>query len=140
MGWSPVVASIVTGHATYTALWTLTNYTVTYDANGGTGAPVDSNNPYHVGNTVTVMGGVPTGAGYTFAGWQYGGQTYWANYTLTMPAGNITLTAQWTANPAGAPPAPAAPGAPLAALPDEEVPLAGRGIGLRNITVGYCKD
>jgi len=121
---------------TLLAQWTANNYTVTYDANGGAGAPADANNPYNVGNTVTVMGGEPTRAGYTFVGWLYGGRIYRANNTLLMPATDITLVAQWVTD--STPPAVVA--ALLATFADEEVPLMGRGIGLKNITVGYSID
>ncbi|MCL1970072.1 MAG: InlB B-repeat-containing protein [Candidatus Bathyarchaeota archaeon] len=50
---------------------------VTYDADGGSGAPMD-NNAYHSGDTVNILAGVPTKAGYTFAGWQHNGQIYFA--------------------------------------------------------------
>jgi len=73
-------------------------YSVTYDANGGSGAPTDPNSPYYAGNTVTVASGVPTKTGYTFAGWSYGGNTYYAGHTFTMPGSDVTLVAQWTQN------------------------------------------
>ncbi len=77
------------------ARWTqIPTYTVTYDANGGTGAPVD-NNAYKADDTVTVSLTEPTKSGYDFAGWTYGGNTYNANDTFTMPGANVTLVAQW---------------------------------------------
>ncbi len=47
--------------STTTALGTIslgaaTTYTVTYDANGSSGAPTDPNSPYTSGATVTVLG------------------------------------------------------------------------------------
>ncbi|MEL1136226.1 leucine-rich repeat protein [Desulfitobacterium sp. THU1] len=36
--------------------------------------------------------------GYTFAGWNDGTTTYSVGITYTMPAENVTFTAQWTAN------------------------------------------
>ena len=57
------------------AVWTADTYTLTYDANGGTGnAPVDANSPYEVGESVTVLGNVGTPdpltkTNYTFSGW-----------------------------------------------------------------------
>ena len=38
-------------------------------------------------------------AGFTFAGWNDGTNPYAAGATYTMGTSNVTLTAQWTANP-----------------------------------------
>jgi len=43
-------------------------YTVSYNANGGSGAPTDSNN-YLSGASVTISATEPTRTGYTFVGW-----------------------------------------------------------------------
>ena len=88
------------------------SYTVTYDANNGSGAPSDST-PYADGSSVTVLSkGSLARDGYDFAGWKIGtAETIYANsadnitgateaFTIT---GNTTLTAQWTAIPATAP-------------------------------------
>ena len=49
-------ARITSIGVTYTASGTTpTTYTVTYDANGGTGSMTDSNSPYNSGSTVTVL-------------------------------------------------------------------------------------
>ncbi|MCL1876887.1 fibro-slime domain-containing protein [Candidatus Saccharibacteria bacterium] len=96
-GWSPTVGTTVTGDAIYTAQWKAIDYTVTYDANGGTDAPTDSKK-YNVGNTVTVASDVPTRKGYTFESWKYDeSTTYTADDTFTMPAADVTLVAQWEA-------------------------------------------
>jgi len=77
-------------------------YTVTYDANGGSGSvPVDAT-IYPQGGTVTVLGntGPVAYTGYTFAGWNTladgTGTTYAAAATFTMGAANVTLYAKWT--------------------------------------------
>jgi len=50
------------------ALWTVNRYTVTFDANGGSGAPADVSATY--GSAVTIPGGPTTAkAGHVFAGW-----------------------------------------------------------------------
>jgi uncharacterized repeat protein (TIGR02543 family) len=86
-------------NVTLVAQWTQDNqYTVTYDANGGTGAPTDPSSPYFAGVTVTIVSGDPTRDNYTFAGWLYNGTTYTAGQTFQMPANNVTLVAQWTEN------------------------------------------
>jgi len=82
------------------AQWTEnpTTYTVTYNVNGGSGAPTD-NIRYTQGATVTVASPAPTRSGYTFNGWSYGGNIYQVGQTFVMPAADVTLTAQWTATP-----------------------------------------
>ena len=75
------------------------NFTVTYDRVGGTA--VCANETCGAGMTYTVCGTEPTKSGYTFSGWlsnEATPQTYAAGATFTMPAANVTLTAQWTAN------------------------------------------
>ncbi|WP_341279729.1 InlB B-repeat-containing protein [Paenibacillus sp. FSL H8-0537] len=84
----------------------LPTYTVTYNGNGSTGGtvPTDSN-PYEQHATVTVRGntGSLVKTGHTFAGWNTAsngtGTAYAANATFGMGAANVTLYAQWTANP-----------------------------------------
>jgi uncharacterized repeat protein (TIGR02543 family) len=81
-------------------------YTITYNGNGSTGgtAPTDSNS-YAQHATVTVLGntGSLVKTGSTFAGWNTAaggnGTPYAANATFGMGAANVTLYAQWTANP-----------------------------------------
>jgi len=81
---------------TFVAQWDAIDYSVTYDANGGTGAPTD-NDTYNVDDTVTVLADEPTRDGYTFGGWLYGGHTYEGGDTFVMPADDVTLVAQWDA-------------------------------------------
>ena len=73
--------------------------TVTYDANGGTGAPVDSNSPYLPNATVTVLEpGEMAYSGFTFAGWNTAkngtGTDYVPRDTFTVSESTI-LYAQW---------------------------------------------
>jgi uncharacterized repeat protein (TIGR02543 family) len=81
------------------AQWTAVNSSVTYDANGGSGAPSGSNAT--IGQTVTVTAGVPTRTGFTFTGWNTAangsGTPYSATDTFTMGGSAVTLYAQWTA-------------------------------------------
>ena len=69
-------------------------YTVTYDANGGTGTMTDSNSPYSGGSTVTTLTNTFTREGYTFNGWNTqsdgGGTSYDEEDTFTINA-NTTL-------------------------------------------------
>jgi len=83
------------------AQWTAvapTTYTVTYDANGGTGAPANQTKTQDVALTLSTA--VPTRTGYTFAGWNTAangsGTAYAAGASYTANAA-VTLYAQWTA-------------------------------------------
>ena len=80
---------------------TPTTYTVTYDANEGTGTMTDSNSPYASGATVTVLANSFTRSGYTFSGWNTRadgeGTAYAAGATFSISS-NTTLYAQWTSN------------------------------------------
>ncbi len=76
-----------------------TTYSVTYDANGGTGAPVDAAT-HAEGDSVTVLDpGSMTYDGHIFVNWEcseLGAQIeYDPGDTFTMPAEDITFTAQW---------------------------------------------
>src|SRR5690606_28223242 len=61
--------------------------TVSFDSNGGT-AVADAS--YDFGDAV-VAPADPTRTGYTFAGWS-------PTLPATMPANDVTVTAQWTIN------------------------------------------
>ncbi|MDR1220295.1 MAG: InlB B-repeat-containing protein [Treponema sp.] len=91
----------VTGNITLYAQWgttAVTPYTVTYNANGGSGnAP--SAQTANSGSSVTLSGqGSLTYSGKTFNGWNTNsagtGTAYAAGASLTV-TGNITLYAQW---------------------------------------------
>ena len=77
----------------------VTTYTVTYNANGGTGTMTDPNSPYTSGSTVTVLANAFTApSGMTFSGWNTAangsGTSYAANDHFNISA-NTTLYAQW---------------------------------------------
>lgn len=67
-------------------------WTVSYDANGGTGAPSSQTKNY--GSTLTLSSVVPTRTGYTFTGWSDGSTTYQPGGAYTKNAA-ATLKAQW---------------------------------------------
>lgn len=77
------------------ATWTTNNYTVTYNANGGTVSPASETVAYDGPPTFPT----PTRSNYTFDGWKApGSETLYTSsnansYTVT---GNVTFTAQWT--------------------------------------------
>ncbi len=74
-------------------------YTVTYEANGGTGtAPAVES--YEEGATVTVKPATTfTRTGYAFTKWNDGTTDIAAGATFKMPAKNVTLKAQWEVQP-----------------------------------------
>ena len=78
-----------------------TTYTVTYDANGGTGSM--SNQTAAAGTALTANSF--TRSGFTFSGWNTaadGSGTAHANSATTFPfTSSATLYAQWTANSSG---------------------------------------
>lgn len=75
----------------------LDSYTVSYNANGGTGAPGAQTKYY--GKNITLSATKPTRTGYTFQGWATsasGAVAYQPGATYSANAG-ITLYAKWTA-------------------------------------------
>ncbi|UKK51363.1 leucine-rich repeat protein [Prevotella sp. E13-17] len=74
-----------TGHLAYTATWQVNQYTITFDSNGGSAVDVITQD---YGSTV-IPPAEPTKTGYDFAGWT-------PALPATMPAENITVTANWT--------------------------------------------
>lgn len=93
-------------NVTLYAQWTTNpTYQVQYNANGATGGQVPNSRQYEENETVTIQenSGQLVRLGYTFKGWNTqadGKGTYYAE-KATFPMGkvNITLYAQWTANP-----------------------------------------
>ena len=76
----------------------LTSYTVSYNANGGSGAP-SSQTKWH-GKTLTLSSTKPTRTGYTFQGWatSSGGSVAYAAGASYTGNTTITLYAVWKAN------------------------------------------
>lgn len=76
----------------------LAKYTVTYNANGGSGAPSSQSKYY--GKTLPLSSTKPTRTGYSFQGWATsasGSVAYKAGADYTANA-NVTLYAVWKAN------------------------------------------
>ena len=86
---SPVTAigGTETGNKEYWAKWEINQYTITFDANGGSEiAPITQD----YGTKITTPAD-PTRKGYTFKGWD-------KEIPETMPAENMTVKAQWEIN------------------------------------------
>ena len=86
---SPVTAIGGTemGNKEYWAKWEINQYTITFDTAGGSVVtPITQN----YGTAITAPAD-PTKTGYTFTGWDRA-------IPATMPAENLTITAQWTVN------------------------------------------
>lgn len=82
--------------ATLYAVWKANTYTVSYNANGGTGAPTNQTKTY--GKTLTLSTTKPTRTNYNFKGWGTSSSattvTYAAGGSYTANAA-ITLYAVW---------------------------------------------
>ena len=77
----------VTDNITLYAKWTANTYTITFDTAGGSEiAPITQDY-----GTVITAPEAPTREGYTFIGWD-------KEIPTTMPAENMTVTAQWEIN------------------------------------------
>jgi uncharacterized repeat protein (TIGR02543 family) len=87
-----------TGNANITlyAVWEKTVYTITYNANGGSGAPSSQTKTY--GQTITLSTVVPTRTNHVFMGWATSSSATTANYASGdsySANGNATLYAVW---------------------------------------------
>ena len=86
--------------------WLINRYTITFDSNGGTAvAPITQDY-----GTAIIAPVAPTRAGYAFVGWD-------KEIPATMPAENMTLTAQWRL---------------IARMPDRELVIYYKSVGKLN--------
>lgn len=79
-------------------------YTVTYDANGGTGTMTDASSPYTENANVTLLSNTFTAPeGYIFSSWSVkdagNNDVTVTDGKFTMPASNVTVKAQWVIDP-----------------------------------------
>ena len=87
-GWNPAIPETMPArNVTVKAKWTINQYTITFETDGGSEiAPIAQD----YGTKITAPA-APTKTGYTFNGWE-------PAIPATMPAGNVTVKAKWTAN------------------------------------------
>ena len=97
-GWTPKIET-VTGDATYQATYTkeANTYTLTYDLDGGEWENDTTYTYPKKYNEEVEVKADPTKEGYTFVGWM-SAEVEVVNGKFTMPAKDVTLTAQWEAN------------------------------------------
>lgn len=88
LSWDKAIpAAMPTEDSTFTAVWTVKQYTLTFDTDGGSEiAPITQD----YGTAVSAPAD-PTRTGYTFSGWDKA-------IPETMPAENTTITARWSVN------------------------------------------
>ena len=88
IGWDKAIPTTMPAeNMTITAKWKVNQYTITFDSNGGSEiAPITQDY-----GTVIAAPANPTREGYTFIGWDKA-------IPSTMPAENMTVTAQWEIN------------------------------------------
>ena len=87
-GWDTAIPATMPAHnMTITAQWTVNQYTITFNTDGGSAIdPITQD----YGTTINAPAD-PTKTGYTFTGWDKA-------IPATMPAENVTVTAQWRIN------------------------------------------
>lgn len=83
---------VITAHAQ----WTANTYYVTYDANGGSGAPAQQAFVADSGTKLSTT--KPTRTGYTFVNWDYMGNKFNPGDAIPSGWGSFTLKAQWSVN------------------------------------------
>ncbi|HUY43737.1 MAG TPA: G1 family glutamic endopeptidase [Acidimicrobiales bacterium] len=87
------------GSVTLYAQWTINAYTITFNANGGSGAMAPQTENYDV--SANLATNTFTMSGYTFSGWNTaadGSGTSYADAQLVTFSVSTTLYAQWTIN------------------------------------------
>lgn len=110
-GWKASNNTVYQGGDTYsanastklTAQWTAEQYSITYDANGGSGAPSKQTYTYDASASVNLSSTEPTRTGYTFKGWSTSNTATSASYSAGQAwrrnnMGNYTLYAVWEIN------------------------------------------
>ncbi|MBQ8662352.1 MAG: InlB B-repeat-containing protein [Eubacterium sp.] len=90
----------ITGNTGIRLPFTTNSYTITYDANGGTGAPLATSYKYATSGTTNLSSTKPTRPNYNFLGWSLSADATEASYSAGQEwnlnnAANYTLYAVW---------------------------------------------
>lgn len=97
--WGHVTFNGVSGYCSMQYMKKLSTYTVSYNANGGSGAPGSQTKIQDVALTLSTT--KPTRSGYTFLGWSTSSSATSASYSAGgsyTGNGNVTLYAVWKSN------------------------------------------
>ena len=103
LGWSTIAEdnqSIVnspyevTSNITLYALWSINQYTISFESNGGSNVPSITQDY----NSVVLEPTEPTKEGYTFGGWYSDSEFLTAFVFNNLPAENINIYAKWNIN------------------------------------------
>lgn len=91
---------MIGGTCTLYAVWKANTYTITYNANGGSGAPASHSYTYATSGSTKLSSTVPTRTGYVFLGWSLSSTATSASYAAGQNwnlsnASNYTLYAVW---------------------------------------------
>jgi uncharacterized repeat protein (TIGR02543 family)/prepilin-type N-terminal cleavage/methylation domain-containing protein len=91
------------GTTTLYAVWQANTYTITYNANGGSGAPGSTTYTYAASGNTNLSSSIPSRTGYTFKGWSTSSTATSASYSAGQAwsrsnASNYTLYAVWQIN------------------------------------------
>ncbi|MDZ4197363.1 MAG: InlB B-repeat-containing protein, partial [Candidatus Izemoplasmatales bacterium] len=89
-----VFNTMTAGSITIYAKWSINQYTITFDSNGGSIVSVITQDY----NTTILTPLSPTKTGYTFGGWYANSELTTAYVFNTMPSENITVFAKWSIN------------------------------------------
>ena len=89
-----------TVNVTLYAKWSINNYTLNYEANGGSGT-LPSSAVYQYNSSVTVPAHILSKSGFAFDGWTTNtngwGKIYFSGNTFNMPGNDLTLYARFVA-------------------------------------------
>ena len=91
-------STVSTSMTTLYAQWKISAYTVSFNANGGTGSMTAKS--VTIGSSVTLPNCTFTKSGYVFAGWatSSNGSVAYGDCVSITPTANVVLYAQWISN------------------------------------------
>ena len=101
--WNINTSKSISSSATYYPILKVNIYTITYNANGGSGGPSSQSYKYAPNGNIYLSSDKPSKTGYTFMGWSESSSATSASYSPgqwwgTHNANNYTLYAVWEKN------------------------------------------